>query len=288
VAEHRVQHEGVLIDVLIDAAGLKRSNAKDRLKKGQVSVNGEPVFKATAPVHAGDVIAVHKEGVRRPSARGPELLHVDHDLVVINKPSGLLTVRGGRPGKRGKGGAEPTVLDQVGPQLRGERRLFPCHRLDRETSGVLLLPRSKEIQQHYFATWGDVEKVYVAVVEGLLDDDELRIDAPLLEDERSLSVRVSHTPEARTAATRVRVRARGRKHTLIEAWLETGRKHQIRVHLAHVGHPVLGDKRYGTAAGAAPRLCLHATRLTFEHARTGEVMTFEVAPPALFERLLDG
>jgi 23S rRNA pseudouridine1911/1915/1917 synthase len=286
VADYPAPSDGILIDVLITAAGLKRSNAKDRLKKGQVTVNGDAVFKATTPVRAGDVVGLHKEGVKRPTARGPEILHVDRDLVVVHKPAGLLTVRGGQ--RKGGKQAEPTVLDQVGPQLRGERRLFPCHRLDRETSGVLLLPRTKDAQQHYFSTWGDVEKVYRAVVEGVVEEEELRIDAPLLEDAHSLAVRVSHAPEARRAATRVRVLERGPRRTLIEAFLETGRKHQIRVHLAHIGHPVVGDKRYGTAAGKASRLCLHATRLSFEHVRTQEIMTFEVPPPAAFERELDG
>jgi 23S rRNA pseudouridine1911/1915/1917 synthase len=263
--------------------GIKRSTLKKRLGNGVVRVNGEVARRHDTPLSPGDVVEMGAG--RGPGRAGPpgglEILHVDDDLVVVDKPTGLLTVSAGRRG------SDPTVLTLLGPQLAGSPRLFPCHRLDRETSGLLLVPRNKRTQERMFASWADVEKVYVALADGSLEDDAGLIDAALYEHPRSLSVSVRDGPDARSARTRFRVLERGPSRTLVELTLETGRKHQIRVHLRHLGHPVIGDARYGGGKKEAKRLCLHAQRLAFAHPTTGERLRFESAVPALFRELLD-
>lgn len=265
---------------------MKRGTVKDRLRDGAVLVNGQPEHKATRPLVVGDSVELRRQGASRGAAGPPggvELLHVDQDLVVVHKPTGLLTVSTGK-------GSETTVLNVVGPQLRAlgrnsGDRLFPCHRLDQGTSGVLLVPRSPEVQQFFFANWGETEKTYVAVVEGRVVDDEGTIDVALIEDAGSLQVRVSTSPDARAAVTHYRVLARGQRLTLVELRIDTGRKHQIRVHMKHLGHPVLGDERYGTDRRRV-RLCLHARQLVFPHPRSGERLTFEAPVPPLFGELV--
>jgi 23S rRNA pseudouridine1911/1915/1917 synthase len=261
---------------------MKRSTLKARLKHGAVQVNGETARRHDTPLAPGDVVELSAEGApgKKASGKEPAILHVDEQLVVVDKPSGLLTV------SAKKRGDEPTALTLTGPRLKGSPRLFPCHRLDRETSGVLLLPRDKQTQEHFFAHWSDVEKTYVALVEGVVEDDEGTVDAPLFEHPRSLAVSVSHGPDARSATSHYRVLERGEGRSLVEVRLQTGRKHQIRVHMQHLGHTVVGDARYGSGKKGAPRLCLHAFRLAFTHPRTGERLVFESPTPKLFTKLL--
>ncbi len=274
---------------------MKKSTVKDGLKQGVVVVNGEVERRATRALVMGDTVAwrtqarthatqAAKAAKATAALAGIEVLHVDDDLMVIHKPSGLLTV------STGTGAKEPTVLNVLGPWLRrhgrGGDRLFPCHRLDEGTSGVLLLPRRPEVQQFFFDRWVETEKTYVAVVEGVVDVDAGTIDRPLVEDPRTFSVSVGEGPQARSALTHFRVLARGSRTSLVELVIETGRKHQIRVHLQHLGHPVVGDARYGRERRAGLRLCLHARALVFPHPRGGERRRFEVAPPRLFDELV--
>ncbi len=287
---HRVDQPCTLVAFLgARFPEMKKGTLKDRLRDGAVLVNGVPEHKATRALVVGDTVDLGRAQGQRPTAaqaalHGIEILHVDDDLLVVHKPSGLLTV------STGGGGPQQTVLNVLGPWLRqhdrqrDRDRLFPCHRLDEGTSGVLLLPRRPEVQQWFFAHWSETEKTYVAVVEGVVDDDEGTIDAPLLEDPRTFAVRVAHHPDARDAVTHWRVLARGARTTLVELVIDTGRKHQIRVHLQHLGHPVVGDERYGRMR--APRLCLHARRLVFPHPGTGQRLTFEAPVPALFQQLV--
>ena len=131
----------------------------------------------------------------------------------------------------------------------------------------------------------ETKKTYVAVVEGRVEQDEGTINAALIENPATLTVRVSTQPDARPAVTHYRVLGRSAHLSLVELQIETGRKHQIRVHMLHLGHPVVGDDRYGTFKRKA-RLCLHARELSFPHPRTGERLTFQAPVPALFADLV--
>jgi 23S rRNA pseudouridine1911/1915/1917 synthase len=264
---------------------MKKSTLKDRLRDGGVLVNGQPQRKATYALVAGDVVELSRDKVMRHAPLAVEILHVDHDLVVVNKPSGLLTVGTGK----GTSG-EATVLNTVGAMLRarGDRvgdRFFPCHRLDKGTSGVLLLPRSPEVQHFFFEHWGQTTKTYVAVVEGNVADDAGTIDAALFEDPQTLTVRVSTQPNARPARTHYRVLQRSAARTLVELQIDTGRKHQIRVHMLHLGHAVVGDDRYSKMSRRV-RLCLHARALEFPHPADGVMLRFEAKVPSLFADLM--
>jgi 23S rRNA pseudouridine1911/1915/1917 synthase len=283
----QVTHPTTLVAFLTTAVpDMKRSTCKDRLRDGAVFVNGVVEHKATRALVAGDVVELRTKSARAAIGQtlqkgaGPvvTVLHVDDDIVVVDKPSGLLTV--------GAGSGGDTVLKQLGPRLEraGGGRLFPCHRLDQGTSGVLLLPRTKAVQDFYFEHWGQTEKTYVAVVAGVVAADAGTVDVGLIEDPVTLAVRVSTSPEARAARSHYRVLRRGRDTTLVEVRIDTGRKHQIRVHMLHLGHAVVGDDRYG--ARRAPRLCLHARELTFPHVRTQQRMTFQAAVPPLFDTLV--
>lgn len=278
------------VDDASDLMGFLRARApktsasewKKRLKHKAITVNGVPARHDTQ-LAVGDV--VDTAGGEGPALRanGVEILHADRSIVVIEKPAGLPSV----PNDVDDGRETALSLARALLERRekGVRRLFAVHRLDRETSGVLLLARDIDVRERVMATWGEVEKRYVAIVEGHPRERAFSLSLPLREL-ANLRVVVGDGPGARDAITHVTVEATGLTRARLDVRLETGRKHQIRVSLAHIGHPVVGDETYGAREPGFPRHALHAAHLAFTHPATGERMTFQVPAPAMFATLL--
>ena len=262
--------------------GWNRNTLRERLRAGCVRVNGETVTRSKHALLAGDEVEVlgREQGqASRSSARGLDPLYEDEQLIAIDKPAGLLSVSTDRQRER-------TALAMLRDSLsRPGRpaRLWPVHRLDRETSGVLLFARSREVCEQVRADWSEATKTYLAIVEGHPAPAEGAIDQPLWED-RALNVRVGDGPGAKYARTRYRGLSASRRRALLEVELETGRRHQIRVHLAWIGHPVVGDERYGSRG---PRLGLHALRLEVRHPSGERPLVLEAPAPRAFTRLLE-
>ncbi|MGE0142821.1 MAG: pseudouridine synthase [Planctomycetota bacterium] len=257
--------------------GWGRNTLRDRLRTGCVHVNGEPVRRHDHQLRPGDSIELRSRAAGSEvggtvSGRAP--LYLDDDLVAIDKPAGLLAVSTDREKTRTALSITRESLSRAGRPAR----LWPVHRLDRETSGVLLFARSMEVCEAVRARWTEAEKVYLAVVEGHLDPASGVIHAPLWED-RNLRVRVGPHEAAKDARTHFTTLSTDRDHSLLEVRLDTGRRHQIRAHLAHLGHPIVGDERYGHAG---PSLALHSLRLTIPHPRETGVLVFEAPVPPRF------
>jgi 23S rRNA pseudouridine1911/1915/1917 synthase len=261
--------------------GWGRNTLRDRLRAGCVQVNGEVVRRGDHPLAAGDEVAVVARNAGTPVLRPPrglEVLYEDDHLIAIDKPSGWLSVSTDRERER-------TALARVRQALSTPgrpARVWPVHRLDRGTSGVLLFARSRRACDEVRARWSEARKTYQAVVEGRPQPPKGLIDRALVED-RALNVRVGDGPGAREARTRYRTLATGRKNTLLEVELETGRRHQIRAHLAWLGHPVVGDERYGQGG---PRLGLHALRLELPAPWSTRRLTIEAPVPRAFRGLI--
>jgi len=240
-------------------------------------VNGVVVRK-NAEVGPGDEVVVGTPQAL-PSRPPPvPVLHQDEDLIAIDKPAGLISV--GTERER-----QHTALALVRAWLAGPGRrgaLWPAHRLDRETSGVLLFARTPEARAALQAGWPQVSKRYLAVVEGRPEPPEGRIDQPLREDE-NLRVLAGEHPDAKPARTRYALEHAAGGRALLRVELETGRRHQIRVHLAWLGVPVVGDPRYGRAG---ERLGLHAHELELRHPRDGRALLLRAPPPRAFRALL--
>ncbi len=266
------------------------SRARKRwLGDGRVRVNGEVVRRAVVELREADRVELAAPSPLFPSPL--RLVHEDDDLIVIDKPPGLLSIAtaherdhtayrmlseyvAARSARSSRGGA-------------GRReRIFIVHRLDRETSGLLCFARSaaaKEALQAQFAARA-VRRVYVAVVEGAVREDE-GVLADRLAEDRSLRVRPAGDRRfGKEAITRYRVLERRRSTTLLELTLVTGRRGQIRAQLAHAGHPIMGDHAHGGRRDPLRRLCLHATRLGFRHPR-GHAVDFASPPPTAFRRV---
>jgi 23S rRNA pseudouridine1911/1915/1917 synthase len=259
--------------------GWKRTTLEQRLLAGCVRVNGETVTR-NGLLAAGDevVLAGPDEAPSPRPGGGLRILYEDDALIAVDKPAGLLSVSTDRQSERT---ALALLRDSL--SLPGRpARLWPVHRIDRETSGVLLFARSRAAQQRVQEHWTEARKRYLAVVEGRPMPPDGVVEQPLFEDAR-LNVRVGEHPEARLARTRYFTRRAIGRRTLLEVELDTGRRHQIRAHLAWLGHPVVGDARYGTKG---PRLGLHALSLSVPHPDDGRALLLEAPPPAAFKALL--
>ncbi|MBI1852403.1 MAG: RluA family pseudouridine synthase [Planctomycetes bacterium] len=258
---------------------------KQFLEAGRVRVNGVTQKIARTPLAAGDVVEVGDGEVSTKLPRGVEIIHEDDDLLVIVKGPNLLTVASDRVRDR----TVYAFLTDYVQKRAPEARVFIVHRLDRLASGLLVFAKTPEMKIALQAQFEahTAERVYVAVVEGRPERREGVIDKRLAEDPTSGKMRAARATdvEARDAITRWRVLREGTRTTTLEVRLETGRKNQIRVHLASVGHPIVGDETYGSRVDPIGRLALHARTLAFDHPRTGARLRFESPPPSAFQKI---
>jgi RluA family pseudouridine synthase len=230
---------------------------------------------------------------KRPCTKGPRgspswsrlnVLFEDKDVIVVDKPAGLLTMATDREKHR-------TLYALLYEYLRGRRppeRLFIVHRLDREASGLLVFAKSEaskqalqgQFKEHYAG------RTYLAVTEKRMPQDRCTLGSYLAENAVYRCYSTPDPAKGKWAVTHVKVLKRSSSRTLVEAQLETGRKHQIRVHLAEQGCPVVGDPVYGSRTNPIRRLALHAVKLAFEHPTTGKLMEFESPPPVSLTALV--
>ena len=217
--------------------------------------------------------------------RGLEILYEDKDILVVDKPAGLLTVRTETDKART---AHYILTDYVRKGCaRSQNRIFTVHRLDRWTSGVLVFAKSDAVKLLLQAQWKGTEKKYIAVVHGQLAQKEGIISSYLAENKAFVVYSTTDATKGKLAQTAYKVLKETRQFSLLEITLLTGRKNQIRVHLADKGHPIVGDRKYGKTQDGYKRLALHAKSISFKHSATGQQMTFESRLPSYFNRLMD-
>jgi 23S rRNA pseudouridine1911/1915/1917 synthase len=249
----------------------KRSTIKERLQHGGVLVNGVVVTRHDHALRAGDRVEILPPRMA-PKARcdrtGIRVLYDDPHLIVIDKPAGILSVATEVEHEETAMRQTRRILQERG--ARRSQRLWAVHRLDRETSGALMFAKSRAVQRYFRSHWKAVEKRYLAIVRGVPSPASGTLSARLHQAANRI-VRVEHDPAiSKAAVTRYRTLKSMERCSLLELSLETGRKHQIRVHLAAAGHAVLGDPVYGTGHGPIRRLALHSHRLSFSHPISGE------------------
>lgn len=216
---------------------------------------------------------------------GMEIIHEDRDIIVIDKAAGLLTVGTGQDAGRT---AHAALMDYVRKgNPKSPHRVFVVHRLDRDTSGLLVFARSEAAKFTLQDNWEQVEKTYLAVVEGSPRKDEDTLSSHLTENAAGFVYSTRKPGEGKLSLTRYRILEKRGGRTLLEIGLLTGRKNQIRVQLADIGCPIVGDAKYGKADRKSKRLALHARTLAFRHPYDGRCMVFEARPPESFRALLD-
>jgi len=271
-----------------------RSYISKLIEEGNITVCGKPA-KAGYKLKAGDKIDVRIEEPKplevTPEKIDLDIIYEDNDIVVINKPRGMVV----HPAAGNFSGTLVNALlehcsDSLS-DINGIIRPGIVHRIDKDTSGVLVVAKNNEshLKLSTLLKKHDIQRVYLAVASGVIKEDAGRIEAPIGRhpaDRKKMAVNLKN---GRHAVTHFKVIERFKSATLIEARLETGRTHQIRVHMAYIGHPLVGDMVYGKSKKKYPieGQALHAMLLGFVHPRTGEYMEFRAEPPEDFVVLLE-
>lgn len=276
---------------LADLTTLSRSQANEEIKKGTVLVNGKAA-KAKYAVKVGDVITyeIPEDEILDYEAEDIplDIIYEDEDVAVINKPQGMVV-------HPSAGHTSGTLVNALMYHIKdlstinGVVRPGIVHRIDKDTSGLLMIAKNDISHKALAEELKDKKSLrkYLAIVHGNLPNDRGMIEAPIGRSEKDRK-KQAVTAKGKEAVTRFQVLERFGNYTLVELTLETGRTHQIRVHMAYIGHPVAGDPLYGprkTLKGQGQ--FLHARTLGFTHPRTGEVMTFTVEAPAIFQERLE-
>ena len=203
---------------------------------------------------------------------------------MIDKPPGLLTIATDKEQSRT---AYAYLTDYVRKgSATSHKRIFIVHRLDRETSGILIFAKTMEAKLSLQGQWDTTQKTYLAVVHGICEKKSDTITTYLAETAAYEVYSTNDSVKGLLSTTAYRVLKQAKRCALLEIDLLTGRKHQIRVHLAGIGHPIVGDKRYGTEGKGHNRLALHAQSISFKHPFSGTMMTFETQVPPLFYTLV--
>lgn len=293
------EHEGMRADRFVsESAGITRSRVQVLMTRSLVLSNGSPL-KPSGKIHTGDEITLSiphdPETVLLPEDIPVDVLYHDEHLVVVNKPAGLVVY----PAAGHDNGTLMNALKHRFGELAevgGPVRPGVVHRLDKDTSGAMVVALNDPayyslVDQFRLKTTG---RVYEALVNGTMTEDEGVISAPIgrsISDRKKMSTRTRH---GKDAVTRWRVLMRFSGASLVEARLDTGRTHQIRVHFSSIGHSVLGDRVYGRKISIAykgrrvafPRQMLHAKALAFDHPATGERMEFKAPRPDDMEQAM--
>lgn len=270
---------------LADKLSISRSKVQKLIKEDKVQVNGKNI-NANYLVKANDEIAINDdlnyEITIEPENIPLDVIYEDNDLMVINKESGMVVHPA--PGHYTKTLVN-ALLYRFNISKTSNMRPGIVHRLDKDTSGLMLVAKNEETHEKLASMIAnkEVERHYLAITEGVIKSDTGTIDAPIGRDPNNRQKMQVTDVNAKNAITHFKVLERFKKNTLIECILETGRTHQIRVHLAYIGYPILNDPTYSKGKCSEFGQILHSTSIKFKHPRTNEELYFKVEPPQEFK-----
>lgn len=279
-----VDKECGLLEFLLANVKESRTKVKATLQGQGIKVNGKCVTQFDYRLKPGMKVAVSKTKRNQEvfRSRYVKIVYEDDWLVVVEKSVGVLSMAAGHSSLNVK-----AILDDYFRKSRQSCRAHVVHRLDRDTSGLMVYAKDIETEQILEHNWHDIvyDRRYVAVVSGEIVEEGGTVANWLKDNKAYVTYSSPFDNGGKYAVTHFHVLARTTEHSLVEFKLETGRKNQIRVHSADMGHPVCGDPKYGNGDDPLHRLCLHAYMLCFVHPATGEHMEFETPVPTAFRRL---
>lgn len=255
--------------------GKSKNNIKSLLKNGSIYVNGKVVTKYDYELNDGDIIEINKK-----KSTNLDIIYEDNDIIVIDKPSKILTISN-------KNEKVNTLYRMVSDYLKKEnKKVFVIHRLDFDTSGIIMFAKNQKIQKLYQDNWNDLAKVreYTAIVNGITDDKG-HIES-YLKQTKTLLVYSSKNKDGLFAITDYEKIGGNSKYSMLKILISTGRRNQIRCHMADIGHPILGDYRYKCKINPIDRLCLHANRLEIINPITKKIMVFTSNIPKEFNNII--
>lgn len=281
--QYKVSESMELFDFLVDKMPqASRKTIKNMLTYSQVAINGKTVTQYNTKLAVGQVVSITKQIVNKSKAalKGVEVIFEDEAILVINKAAGVLSMSGKDPSELT---AYRQLTDYV-KEIHPRNRLYIVHRLDRDTSGVMVFAKTEAVKETLQKNWHtDVkERKYTAMVEGVVNDRPGTVSSWLTEGKTLKVYSSPYDNGGKHAVTHYKKLQANRHFSLLEVQLETGRKNQIRVHMEEIGHPVVGDKKYGSRQNPLKRLGLHATTLVFKHPITNEEVRFSSTVPVAF------
>ncbi len=284
---HTVVENSHLLNYLRKAfPHIARTKLKHLLKSGTIIANGQVVTRHDHALRRGDEIRLE----RRPRETRVEfkfrlnfpIVYEDKAIIVIDKPAGLLTMGTDHIKIHTAYYKLTEYVKSISPN--GKNRIFIVHRLDRDASGLVIFAKTEKAKEFLQKNWKKFEKKYFAVVEGTPKKMAGILSSYLIEDKFRRVYSTRKSDKSKWSITHYRVLESWGKFSLLEVSLETGRKNQIRVHLADLGHPIIGDEKYGSKLDTIRRLGLHAHHLLIEHPLTHEKQTFTSACPPNFSK----
>lgn len=284
IKEYPVKKNVELLEFLFELfPSQSRNSVKSLLASRRVSVDGAPITQFNFKLVPGDTVIISKTAIRRKTRSNLPIIYEDDSLIVINKPSGLLSIASDKE----KGSTAYRMLSDYVQQKDKHNRVFVVHRLDEDTSGVLMVAKNVEIQQALQANWNDIvtKRGYYGVVEGQLKEKKGTVKSYLRKNTQNMMYSVKSPKDAQLAITHYKVMQENEQYSLLDINIDTGRKNQIRVHMGDLGHHIIGDDKYGNPSNPIKRLGLHAYCLEFTHPFTHKKMKFTAPIPQEFKDL---
>lgn len=283
-----VQEDTTLLPFLLsEMKGKSRNAIKSTLTRGQIFVDNEAITQHNHPLAKGQRVLIqdNKMAMSEQALVGIEVIYEDDDLIVVEKESGMLSIAGNSKD------FEVTAHNQLMAYVRRhhpKNRIYVVHRLDKDTSGIMLFAKNEKMKATLQENWKEIvtERMYTALVEGNVKKQSGTITSWLTESKTFKMYSSSFDNGGKQAITHYKKIRGNKNYSLLEVMLETGRKNQIRVHMEEIGHPIVGDKKYGAHGNPLKRVGLHATTLVFKHPVTGKQMKFTSKVPKKFNKLL--
>ena len=284
--DYPVKEETELLQFLMtNIEGISRTRAKELLSRKMVYVNSQITTQYNTPLKPGMLVQISDHGHKRDlTSQWVKIVYEDAFLLVVDKAKGIVTNT--MPGKRTQ--SVKSILDEYVKRTNRTFAVHTVHRLDRETSGLLLFAKRRDVQQMLTDNWKNlvVDRRYIAVCEGVMEKDNGTVCRWLMDDRMFVTHSSPVDNGGKEATTHYRTLKRGKEYSLVEMKLDTGRKNQIRVHMQDLNHSIAGDYKYGAQTDPIGRICLHAYKLAFQHPITGEFLKFDTPIPEAFKNLV--
>ena len=284
IREYKVTQECELLEFLfLTFKDQSRNSVKSLLSNHRVAVDGAPISQFNFKLFPGDTVIISKNPIHRKTRSNLPIIFENEELIVINKPSGLLSIASDKE----KGSTAYRMLTEYVQQKDKHNRVFVVHRLDEDTSGVLMVAKNPKIQAALQDNWNDIvsKRGYYAIVEGHMTEKTGTIKSYLKKNAQNMMYSSKKPGDGQLAITHYKVIGEIDGYSLLDVHIDSGRKNQIRVHLGDLGHHVIGDDKYGNPSNPIKRLGLHAYELEFKHPFTGKVMKFTAPVPKEFKTL---